>query len=78
MLTRDARRALKRQRRTSGTGCFVVSMMQIDPTTFGVGYRAAFVFCERERSARQASLANECQHNRQKPQVSQLRGSARS
>jgi hypothetical protein len=75
---RDTRRALKGQSGTRGAGRFVVSVMQIDPTPLSVGYRAGLIFRERERCARQASLADESQHNRDKPQVSQLGSSARA
>jgi hypothetical protein len=64
MLDGGARRALKRQRCTRGAGRLVVSVMQIDPTPFGVGYRTGFVLGERERRARQTCLTDECQHNR--------------
>src|SRR6478672_8248630 len=36
-LDHDTRRSLQRQRGASGTRRLVVSMMQIDPTPFGVG-----------------------------------------
>ena len=74
--TRDARRALKGQRRTSDAGRFVMPMMQIDAAPLGVRYRAGFVFGKREHGTRQARLADERQHNRDKPQIPQRRSSA--
>jgi hypothetical protein len=59
MLDSRAGSALKRQRRTGRAGRLIVSVMQIDPTPLGVGYRAGFVPGERERRTRQACLADE-------------------
>jgi hypothetical protein len=77
MLDGRARRALKRQCRASGARRFVVSMMQIDPTPFGVGDRAAFVLRKRERRAGQACLPDERQHDCDESQVAELRSSVR-
>jgi hypothetical protein len=77
MVDREARGALKRQCRTRCARRFVVSMMQIDPTPFGVGDRAALVLRKRERGAGQACLPDERQHNCDEPQVAELRSSVR-
>jgi hypothetical protein len=64
----DARRALQRECCTGNARRFVVSMMEIDPTALGVGYRARFVFRKRQCSARHGRLAKERQDNGCEPQ----------
>ena len=63
-----ARGSLQRQGGARDTRRLVVSVMQIRPTSFGVGDRARFVLRKRQRRAGQGRLAEQRQNDRYEAQ----------
>lgn len=68
-----ARRGPKGKRDASHTGGFVVRVMKVNAASFRMRDRAALVFRQRQRCARQADLAEHGQYDCARPQLANER-----